>query len=293
MTVRESKNQAWNANDEYAYYDIHDQSAVQKILARQTKWEEECFFTGFVAARNLGVLHKKFLHRSKVLELGAGECFLSAALIRAGASEVYALDAVPAQIWAAAMRNSSRSTMHFCLSDASDLPFQDASFDVVLSYCFLHHIEPLTTVFSEAFRVLRPGGFFFAMEPSWLHKSFNSVLKKKGSKNERAVKIGSYKRALKSSGYKSYRVHNAWPSLQLVHARLPANLLGPLSPQVLIKAQKQGNETETTVKMRRACVPTVLPNLYIDTGCKFADLAEAQCRDIANLLQREGGKIEG
>jgi ubiquinone/menaquinone biosynthesis C-methylase UbiE len=103
-----------------------------------------------VAARNLGVLHKKFLHRSKVLELGAGECFLSVALTRAGAGEVYALDAVPAQIWAVAMRNSSGSNMHFCLSDALDLPFQNASFDVVLSYCFLHHMEPLTTVFSLA-----------------------------------------------------------------------------------------------------------------------------------------------
>jgi SAM-dependent methyltransferase len=286
MAGRKSRNQAWDVNDEYAYYDIRGQSEVKKRLARQAKWEEEYFFTGFVAARNLGVLHNKFLHRSKVLDLGAGECLLSAALIRAGAGEVCALDAVPAQIWAAAMHNSNRNNMHFCLSDASDLPFQNASFDVVLSHCFLHHAEPLTTVFSEAFRVLRPGGFFFAMEPSYLLKR-----RKKVSKNERGVTTRAYRRALRSSGWTSYKVYNAWPSLQLIH--LPANLLGPLSPQVLIKAQKQGNETETMVKMRRACVPTVLPNLYIDTGCKFADLAEAQCRDIANLLQRERGKIEG
>jgi SAM-dependent methyltransferase len=291
MAGRKSRNQAWDANDEYTYYDIRGQSEVQKMLAHQAKWEEEYFFTGFVAARNLGVLHNKFLHRSKVLNLGAGECVLSAALVRAGAGEVYALDAVPSQIWAAAMRNRSRSNMHFCVSDASDLPFQNASFDVVVSHCFLHHVQPLTTVFTEAFRVLRPGGFFFALEPSYLFRSFDSIWRIKGSNNERGVTIRAYKRALKRSGYMSYRVYNGWPSLQLIH--LPANLLGPLSPQVLIKAQKPGNEAETMVKMRRACVPTVLPNLYIDTGCKFADLAEAQCSGIANLLQRETGKIDG
>jgi len=54
---------------------------------------------------------------------------------------------------------------------AGELPFQDASFDVVLYRLVLHHIAfqgPLRPVFEEARRLLRPGGALIAVEPgSW------------------------------------------------------------------------------------------------------------------------------
>jgi len=48
----------------------------------------------------------------------------------------------------------------------------DGSFDVVLYRYVLHHIAfqgPLAAVFSEAARLLRPGGLMVAMEPGALH----------------------------------------------------------------------------------------------------------------------------
>ena len=48
----------------------------------------------------------------------------------------------------------------------------DGSFDVVLYRYVLHHIAfqgPLAPVFSEAVRLLRPGGLLVAMEPGLLH----------------------------------------------------------------------------------------------------------------------------
>ena len=51
--------------------------------------------------------------------------------------------------------------------DAAELPFEDASFDLVFGHAVLHHLPALERSFAEFARVLRPGGtLFFAGEPS-------------------------------------------------------------------------------------------------------------------------------
>jgi SAM-dependent methyltransferase len=51
--------------------------------------------------------------------------------------------------------------------DAAALPFDDASFDLVLGHAVLHHLPELERSFGEFGRVLRPGGMLlFAGEPS-------------------------------------------------------------------------------------------------------------------------------
>jgi len=55
---------------------------------------------------------------------------------------------------------------------AGELPFADASFDVVLYRLVLHHIAfqgPLRPLFAEAARLLRPGGALVAVEPGLWH----------------------------------------------------------------------------------------------------------------------------
>ncbi len=55
---------------------------------------------------------------------------------------------------------------------AGELGFEDESFDVVLYRLVLHHVAyqgPLTPVFSEARRLLRPGGAMIAVEPGAWH----------------------------------------------------------------------------------------------------------------------------
>jgi SAM-dependent methyltransferase len=52
-------------------------------------------------------------------------------------------------------------------TDAERLPFEDASFDLVLGHAILHHIPDLAQAFAEFHRVLKPGGtVVFAGEPS-------------------------------------------------------------------------------------------------------------------------------
>jgi SAM-dependent methyltransferase len=55
---------------------------------------------------------------------------------------------------------------------AGELPYDPCSFDVVLYRLVLHHVvfqRPLTPVFEEAARLLRPGGALVAVEPGLWH----------------------------------------------------------------------------------------------------------------------------
>ena len=50
-----------------------------------------------------------------------------------------------------------------------NMQFEDASFDVVTSYAFLHHVEDTQAILNEVFRVLRPGGLMYiGLEPNSL-----------------------------------------------------------------------------------------------------------------------------
>lgn len=56
--------------------------------------------------------------------------------------------------------------VHFAQMNANSLDFEDNSFDVVFSSMFLHELplKDIKAYFSEAFRVLKPGGIFLTME---------------------------------------------------------------------------------------------------------------------------------
>ena len=55
-------------------------------------------------------------------------------------------------------------------ADATDLPFEDASFDAVVCFTMLHHLPTAglqDQLFVEARRVLRPGGVFAGSDSRW------------------------------------------------------------------------------------------------------------------------------
>lgn len=97
-----------------------------------------------------------------VLDLGSGaglDCFLAAQ--RVGKSgRVIGVDMTPEMIEKAKelAEKGEYENVEFKLTEIEDLPLADDSVDVVISNCVINLSPDKKRVFSEAFRVLKPGG---------------------------------------------------------------------------------------------------------------------------------------
>jgi ubiquinone/menaquinone biosynthesis C-methylase UbiE len=99
----------------------------------------------------------------QILEIGFGPGYDTLKFMQAGA--VYSgIDITP--------ENVDRTRKHLGFfgyapnvqqADAENLPFPDASFDIVYSNGVLHHVPDMQKAFREARRVLKPGGEFIIL----------------------------------------------------------------------------------------------------------------------------------
>ncbi len=269
----------WAAEAEYSYYKV-DRAVLQQHRDRQAGYAREAYFSGLRIVRALDLLSTATLDGAAVLDIGAGECLVSAAVARLGASEVWALDAVPKQIWAAAEHHHADSRLNFVIADATDSPFAEHSFDVVVANLVLHHVEPMESLASEVFRVLRPGGLFAAFEPNPVVEGVVDLLTRKAtSPNEGPITRKRIAKALHGAGFASISFDYWWSRLETSRFRW-------VSPGFRVRATKPdgGSEKATGVQLRRGLSPMALPGLKIDTGCRFADLALGQERQMLDLL---------
>ena len=93
---------------------------------------------------------------STVLDIGSGPGHVAGALAEAGAA-VTGID-FSARMVEVAHRHYPQAT--FLEADAEQLPFDDASFEAVVSNFVIHHLARPDVVFREVYRVLEPGGSF-------------------------------------------------------------------------------------------------------------------------------------
>jgi SAM-dependent methyltransferase len=94
----------------------------------------------------------------KLLDVGCGDGALAFELARQGAT-VTAPDADPSMIAAGYLRTKSEATrVQFVEGDAERLPFDDATFDVVVAVTVLCFVQDAEHVVKEIVRVLKPEG---------------------------------------------------------------------------------------------------------------------------------------
>jgi 2-polyprenyl-3-methyl-5-hydroxy-6-metoxy-1,4-benzoquinol methylase len=266
----------WSAEREYAYYNVSART-VNEHRARQKMFERDAYSLGMRVARAIGLLDTNLLRGARVLEIGAGECVLSASIsVHGQAAEVWALDAVPKQLWAPAEHHAQARNIRFVIGTATDLPFEDGSFDIVACNLMLHHVEPLHGALREAFRVLAPGGRFAAFEPNPL---VGTLAHEQLSDNEAAIWPWKIEAALSEAGFVGIDRTYWW-------TRLETAQLGALSPSYRLSALKPGAHEPARVRLRRELSPMRLKGLELDAGCPFADLVRSQEREILDVLER-------
>ena len=100
---------------------------------------------------------------SKVLDLGCGRGDFAQAFVSSGMR----LSAVDLSDWVT--ENYKNIDFKKCDFTKENLPYETSSFDVVFSKSVIEHLYYPENLFSEAKRILRPGGVIITMCPSWEH----------------------------------------------------------------------------------------------------------------------------
>ena len=105
------------------------------------------------------------LRGADILEVGCGNGYAASLITTGGAKSYTGLDIMPEQLAIARDRRLLRAS--FVQGSADDLsPFADKSFDAILDFCILHHVEGWRSFFDESRRVLRDGGSIYVADLS-------------------------------------------------------------------------------------------------------------------------------
>jgi SAM-dependent methyltransferase len=187
---------------------------------------------------------------ARSLEIGAGTGYFSLNLMRAGVvGRATCADISPGMLQtleANARRLGLDVETAAC--DAAELPFEDASFDLVLGHAVLHHLPALERAFAEFARILRPGGtLFFAGEPSRRGDRIAAWPKRAAMRVaplwRRAVRVRPADHGSSNGGPpRPADTEHALESVVDVHAFDPADLERLIAGAGLTDARVQGEE---------------------------------------------------
>jgi ubiquinone/menaquinone biosynthesis C-methylase UbiE len=132
---------------------------------KMTKLEKKFVNSKRHAERNLKLLEQLFMQFDssdikKVLEIGCGVGTVASYLSDKYEMNIVATDADLEQIELAKRHYREHENLQFVVADATNLPFENAEFEMVMSLNVFHHIKNWRRVLSEVNRLLKPNGYF-------------------------------------------------------------------------------------------------------------------------------------
>lgn len=137
----------WNAEPCGARY-LEGESAFESHARARYALEPHIpGFAGFASSKGL-----------RVLEIGVGMGADYEQWLRAGANATGVDLSSSSLAQTRRRRELAGLNVDLRLADAENLPFEDATFDVVYSYGVMHHSPDTAKCIREAWRVLKPGG---------------------------------------------------------------------------------------------------------------------------------------
>lgn len=107
------------------------------------------------------VSHYDLQPGERVLELGCGTGSMWQGVTLPAGCRVTLTD-YSAGMLETAKANTAHMNADYAVVDAQDIPYPDASFDVVIANMMLYHVPDIARALREIRRVLKPGGRFFA-----------------------------------------------------------------------------------------------------------------------------------
>lgn len=124
-------------------------------FSRLNDWEDSTWFKqGEMLYTNFALTPEK-VKGKKCLDGGCGHGTFSYQLLKNGAGEVYGVDlhkTLKEGVF------DEYENMHFVQASLLDMPFEDNTFDLIVSNGVLHHTADGAKCFEEYARVLKPGG---------------------------------------------------------------------------------------------------------------------------------------
>ena len=115
----------------------------------------------------------QFARDKLILEVGCENGYGASYLMSKGASKVVGVD-IAREAIEYAKAHYQKDGLHFLLLDAQQLPFLDNSFDVIVSFEVIEHLERYEDFLNECQRLLKDGGYFICSTPNKAIVSPNS-----------------------------------------------------------------------------------------------------------------------
>ena len=128
---------------------------LEKLLVN-SRWSRKRVLK--LAKKLLG--HVETGDETDFLEVGCGNGEVTRYIARTYRGKVTGVDVDPEQVKIAKENDDDIPNLEFLEADNTDLPFENDSFDVILSFGVLHHIRNWLDALGEIKRVLRGGGYF-------------------------------------------------------------------------------------------------------------------------------------